>query len=150
MTVPERVDLELHDYAFYMRMEASLREFPPISPTELVFNYPVHYVVKGLENAKGAGGGFKWSASQYTKKERSQMGLDKISENKERRIDRIINAASLLKDDLPPTIKELAEYFGGDYGFSEDTIRKLAKGGNAPIKIVRQNDIEYVIIQEQT
>jgi len=150
VTVPEREDLELHDYAFYMRMEASLREFPPISPTELVFNYPVHYVVKGLENARGVDGARPQSNSQYTKKERSQMGLDRIAEKKERRIDRIMNVASLLKNDLPPTVKELAEYFDGDYGFSENTIRKLAKSENAPIKIVRQNDIEYVIVQEQT
>lgn len=149
VTVPEREDLELHDYAFYMRMEAALREFPPIEPVELVFNYPVHYVVEGLKNAKGTGGG-AWSPSQYTKKERSQMGLDRIAEKKEQRIDRIVNAASLLKDDLPPTLKELTEYFGGDYGFSEDTIRKVAKGENAPIRIIRQNDIEYVIVQEQT
>lgn len=149
VTVPEREDLEIHDYAFYMRMEAALREFPPITPIELVFNYPVHYVVKGLENARGISGGLRWNLSQYTKSERSKMGLDKIAQNKESRIDRIINAASLLKDELPPTIEELTSYFGGDYGFSEDTIRKIIKDKKTPLKLLKQNDIEYVIVEDK-
>ncbi|MBQ2161282.1 MAG: AAA family ATPase [Firmicutes bacterium] len=142
VTVPEKEDLEIHDYAFYMRMETALREFPPIAPTELVFNYPVHYVVKGLERARGVSSG----GSNLTKSERSKKGLDKIAENKEKRLDKIIDAASLLYDDIPPTLDEVAEYFDGAYGFSKDTIEKLARDSANPLRIKEQNGIKFVLV----
>ena len=146
VTVPEHEDLELHDYAFFMRMETALREFPPIKPVEIVFNYPVHYLVKGLERARGAAGGD--GSSYYTKSERSRMGLEKIAEQKEKRLERIVNVASLLKDenDIPPTLEEVTNYFEGAYGFSKDTIEKLAKDSANPLRIKEQSGIKYVLV----
>ena len=105
--------------AFFMRIESSLREFAPINPMEIVFNYPAHYIVHGLENARSAG-------SARSKYEKRQAGRDQQTERKEKRIDRLIdyinNQVSL--EGTNPTIGEAANYFKGEKGFSEPNIKK--------------------------
>lgn len=130
----------------FMRLESSLREFEPLAPFEIVFNYPAHYVVKGLEKAKSAGQ--VKSGSIYTKKERSNMGVEKVKENKEKRIERIVFAAQLLKGDLPPTLEEVSDYFQGAYGYSKDTIEKLAADSANPLRIKEQTGVKYVLVDE--
>ena len=122
VTVPDREDLEIHDYAFFMRMEAALREFPPIAPAELVFNYPVHYLVKGLERAKGIGG-------ERTRKEMQEEGRRTQKINKQKRIERVINfIISEVEWGRPnPTKVEIIEHFKGETGFSPATIDRIIK-----------------------
>lgn len=123
-TVPEREDIEIHDYAFFMRMEAALREFPPIEPVELVFNYPVHFLVEGLEKARGISGG-----DNRTRKEKQEEGRKKQQANKQKRIERIINfIVSEVEWGKPnPTKAEILEYFKDEKGISAATLDRYIK-----------------------
>jgi len=103
----------------FMRVESTLREFAPIEPFEIVFNYPVHYIVTGLEHARG-------SAVLRTRHEKQQAGRDYQSGRKERRISRLIEFIESQKSfsGQNPSIDEAVEYFKGERGFSEPNIKK--------------------------
>lgn len=123
VTVPENEEVELHDYAFYMRMEAALREFKPIEPIELVFNYPVHYVVKGLEHARGASG------VSRTRKEQQQEGRNTQKRRKEKNVERIIDfiVTEIEWGNPNPSKQEIMDHFNGERGFSMKNIERIIK-----------------------
>lgn len=123
VTVPENEEVELHDYAFYMRMEAALREFKPIEPIELVFNYPVHYVVKGLEHARGASG------VNRTRKEQQQEGRNTQKKRMDKKITRVIEyiVTEVEWGNPNPSIDEIVDHFKGEKGFSKPTIERWIK-----------------------
>lgn len=123
VTVPENEEVELHDYAFYMRMEAALREFKPIEPIELVFNYPVHYVVKGLEHARGASG------INRTRKEQQQEGRNTQKRRKEKNVERIIDfiVTEIEWGNPNPSKQEIMDHFNGERGFSMKNIERIIK-----------------------
>lgn len=123
VTVPENEEVELHDYAFYMRMEAALREFKPIEPIELVFNYPVHYVVKGLEHARGAPG------ISRTRKEQQQEGRNTQKRRKEKNVERIIDfiVTEIEWGNPNPSKQEIMDHFNGERGFSMKNIERIIK-----------------------
>ena len=123
VTVPENEEIELHDYAFYMRMEAALREFKPIEPIELVFNYPVHYVVKGLEHARGASG------VNRTRKEQQQEGRNTQKRRKEKNVERIIDfiVTEIEWGNPNPSKQEIIDHFNGERGFSMKNIERIIK-----------------------
>lgn len=102
----------------FMRLESSLREFEPLDPLEIVFNYPAHYVVKGLEKARSA-------ASGRTRYEKQQAGREAQADRKERRISRLIEYIESQQsfEGANPSLDEAVEYFKGEKGFSRTNIK---------------------------
>lgn len=102
----------------FMRLESSLREFEPLEPLEIVFNYPAHYVVRGLEKARSA-------MSGRSRHEMQQAGREVQADRKERRITRLIEYIESQKSfaGTNPTLDEAVEYFKGEKGFSKANIK---------------------------
>lgn len=126
VTVPGNEDVELHDYAFFMRIESSLREFPPMPPTEIVFNYPVHYIVKGLEKARTAG-----ADDRRTRREMQDAGRITQADKKMERVNKLCEFidSETSFNGAPPSIAEAVKHFEGKKGFSNANIRKWITEG---------------------
>ena len=127
ITLPGHEDVKLLDYAFYMRIESSLREFPPIDKTEIVFNYPVHYVVDGLKKAKTIGG-----SDDRTRGEKQAAGRVTQSIRKDERIGKLIDYIHEYNsfDGSYPSLEEAVKYFEGRKGYSERNIQEWGKAGS--------------------
>lgn len=110
---------------FFLRMETSLREFKPIDPLEIAFCYPVHFVVKGLENARGGG------TENRSRREKQEAGRQTQASRKQKNIDKMLDFISLNGE--PPTIQEIKDYFGD--GVSERTIRNWIKEAGDDVTI---------------
>lgn len=107
--------------AFFMRLESSLREFKPIHPMEIVFNYPAHYVVHGLESAKGGS-----SSVNRTRKDKQQAGRDTQNDRMEKRKIKLMEFIDSFKsfDGANPSVEEAAENFKDTKGYSVANIKK--------------------------
>lgn len=125
--IPGYEDIELLDYAFFMRIESSLREFPPMDKTEIVFNYPVHYVVSGLEKAKTLGNG-----EDRTRGEKQAAGRVTQSITKDTRIGKLIDYINEYHsfDGSFPSLEEAVKFFEGKRGYSERNIQEWGKASN--------------------
>ncbi len=121
VTIPDHEDVELHDYAFFMRIESSLREFPPMPSTEIVFNYPVHYIVKGLEKARTAG-----ADDRRSSREKAADGRASQADRKKERINKLCEYIESMKSftGVNPSLEEAVKFFEGKKGYSEANIKK--------------------------
>ncbi len=110
----EVVEIEQFDTArTAWRLEASLREFPPISPVNFYFDYPLHPV-----DTEGALASFRPEGSPLGNLDSSSKRT--TPEVRKRRLDEAFEAAP---KNEPITIKTLAEIAG----VSQDTMRRYLK-----------------------
>lgn len=121
--------------AFFMRLESSLREFKPIRPLEIVFHYPAHYIVKGLESARGGS-----ERSRRDKQAAGRATQQGIKEDRKIKLMEFIDSQTSLNG-IGPTLKEAVEYFENAKGFSEPNIKKWL---NEDDRIGIKNGILYV------
>ena len=131
VTIPDNEDLKLHDYAFFMRIESVLREFPPMKPTEIVFNYPVHYVVEGLEKARTSG-----ADDTRTRQEKQEAGRTMQTARKEERINKLLEYIESITSftGVNPTLEEAVKYFENKKGYSEENIKKWCRDESTGVK----------------
>lgn len=110
----EVVEIEQFDTArTAWRLEASLREFPPIAPVNFYFDYPLHPV-----DTEGALASFRPEGSPLGNLDSSSKRT--TPEVRKRRLDEAFEAAP---KNEPITIKTLAEIAG----VSQDTMRRYLK-----------------------
>ena len=95
------------------RMEASLREFPPIAPVNFYFDYPLHPL-----DTEGALAGFSPEGSPQ-----ANLALSSRKSTQELRKQRLDEAFKAAPKNEPITVKVLAEIAG----VSQDTMRRYLK-----------------------
>lgn len=104
------------------RVESTLREFKALPPFEVVFDYPIHKVWEGLEEAKEAYG--------ESTRDRRAAGNATQTKNKERRDNELLVYIGKYKDlnGEYPKVSEVADYFKkkGRKGFSETVLKDKA------------------------
>ncbi len=104
------------------RVESTLREFKALPPFEVVFDYPIHKVWEGLEEAKEAYG--------ESIRDRRAAGNATQTKNKERRDNELLVYIGKYRDlnGEYPKVSEVADYFKkkGRKGFSETVLKDKA------------------------
>lgn len=135
---PKDVEKDIPETATAWRISYTLREFPSPRPIEVLFDYPVHTIAEGLEDAKE-----KYGADSETKRAR---GSKTVKDNKNKRVDRLIQfimnwpEIRTGNDHMTPKVSDAIKYFTDNdgnaaKGFSIDTIRRWASEENAEFKI---------------
>lgn len=104
------------------RVESTLREFKALPPFEVVFDYPIHKVWEGLEEAKEAYG--------ESTRDRRAAGNATQTKNKERRDNELLVYIGKYRNlnGEYPKVSEVADYFKkkGRKGFSETVLKDKA------------------------
>lgn len=83
----------------------------------------MHYVVKGLEHARGASG------ANRTRKEQQQEGRNTQKRRKEKNVERIIDfiVTEIEWGNPNPSKQEIMDHFNGERGFSMKNIERIIK-----------------------
>lgn len=120
---PKDAEMSLPDGQTAWRISATLREFKTPDDIDVIFDYPVHHVTEDLKDAKpmsGSGADVNSRRGNAAKKEKMEKRYERIRFLVENwsEIDTKLNKTS------NPTVKEAAEYFKSDKGFSEISIRR--------------------------
>lgn len=147
---PKDVEKDIPEGSSAWRISYVLREFPSPKPIEVVFNYPVHTIAEGLEEAKE-----KYGADAETKRGRAAKTIkDKKNKRVNRLIEFIMNWPDIRKGDdhMTPKISDAIQYFTDNdgnitKGFDEKTIRRWAKEEDAEFKI--ENSYLYLKTQNE-
>ena len=137
---PKDVEKDIPKGATAWRMSFTLREFPPRTSLETVFEYPMHHQAEGLEAA-----GEKYGASADIKRERGhRTQTDQKNERIDRLIEFIINWPDIRQgnDHMTPKISDALNYFDGMKGFSETSIKNWVRSEDAGFRI--ENGYLYV------
>ncbi|MFZ3172053.1 MAG: AAA family ATPase [Carboxydocellales bacterium] len=100
------------------RIEGTLREFPKFAPTNLWFDYPVHYVDKigSLNDVKPEGEIPSWQKGKEKRKDQAKAER----QNKKEQFERAVESCNFGE---PPTVKMLTE----SLGIKERTVRDWIK-----------------------
>ena len=109
--------IEIPEGSTAWRIEATLRDFATPEPFEIVFEYPVHKLWEGLEDAREMYGA-------ETRREKSEKGRETQTRNKNRRNrDLVTFITEYMKEKgEPPSLEEASESLGT--GFSIVSIKR--------------------------
>lgn len=118
-----REAMEIPPNARFYRLDWNLRDYMSPEPTEIAFIFPLHYPVSGMEEARGAAGMVR------TRKEKQEAGHDTMRKQKDTRIELLMSYIANEQDEngVGPTIEEAVNYFEGQRGFSNSSIRAWLK-----------------------
>ena len=123
---PEDVGVTLPEEQSAYRVEGVLREFPSFKPFEIIFDYPIHRIAEGLEEAD-----YKQGASASTKRKRgSKTASSNRAEDRIWAFNVLVNYADWNKYPNGMTANEIAEFVFpdvDDIGSKARTVRNWMK-----------------------
>ena len=142
-------EVEIPEGSSAWRAEFILREFRELTPIDLIYDYPLHYIKEG-----GFPGLILKSNEVKDKGNLSKKGIGSIKNAAASRRESMENAFyNLAGENNMVELKDYLDYFKNadgsyPYGFSERTIKDAIKGGETKLYIVEKSGKIFITCGE--